>query len=190
MTDVSMISHVAVCVRDMDRTIRFYRDLVGLQLVRDEIQETGTVYDHVYAGRHARRRIVCFRTASTSPESTTLYFQQYFGGDAVSGERIMLDQVGITHLSFTVTDLEALCARMLAAGAELCGPRETFVDPQGKLADVFFFDPDGILVQFDEGTDWRTGKVRAGETDIRSRRGGGTSAGEDTGPASGQNGPR
>ena len=170
MSGVSMISHVAVCVRDMDRTIHFYRDLVGLELVRDEIQDTGAVYDHVYAGRHAKRRIVCFRTASTSPESTTLYFQQYFGGDEVRGGRIKLDEVGITHFSFTVPDLEAFCARMLAAGAQLCGPRDTFLDPGGKLADVFFVDPDGILVQFDQGTDWRTGRVRAGETDIRAQR--------------------
>lgn len=168
MAGVSMISHVAICVRDMDRTIHFYRDLVGLDLAFDQVQDTTAVYDHVYTGRHDRRRIVCFRTGATSPDSTTLYFQQYFGGDPVRGERIRLDDVGITHLSFTVPDLTAFTERMLAAGAEPCGPIDTFRDPSGRVADVFFHDPDGIIVQFDEGTDWRTGTVRAGETSIRT----------------------
>jgi catechol 2,3-dioxygenase-like lactoylglutathione lyase family enzyme len=153
------MSHVAICVRDMDRTIHFYRDLVGLELVRDDLQETSGVYDHVYSGRHAQRRHVCFRTGS-GPDAPAIYFQQYFGGQPVTGERIMLDQVGITHLSFTVSDLPAFAERMLAAGAEPCGPPGAFTNPDGKLADVFFLDPNGILVQFDEGLDWRTGRPR------------------------------
>jgi catechol 2,3-dioxygenase-like lactoylglutathione lyase family enzyme len=63
----------------------------------------------------------------------------------------MLDQVGISHLSFTVSDVEALTQRLLDNGVETCGPVDAFKDATGRLRTVFFRDPDGILVQFDDG---------------------------------------
>jgi catechol 2,3-dioxygenase-like lactoylglutathione lyase family enzyme len=72
-------------------------------------------------------------------------------GDTVGGEPIMLDQVGISHLSFTVDNVDDLTKHLLAQGAETCGPPDAFKDAQGRTRTVFFRDPDGILVQFDEG---------------------------------------
>ena len=69
----------------------------------------------------------------------------------MSGTPIMLDQVGISHVSFTVPNVEAVTQRLLAQGAQTCGPADAFRDAQGHLRTVFFRDPDGILVQFDEG---------------------------------------
>ena len=63
----------------------------------------------------------------------------------------MLDQVGISHVSFTVPNVEAVTQRLLAQGVQTCGPADAFRDAQGRLRTVFFRDPDGILVQFDEG---------------------------------------
>ena|SRR5205809_1990740 len=72
-------------------------------------------------------------------------------GDTVSGTPIMLDQIGISHVSFTVPNVEAVTQRLLAQGVQTCGPADAFRDAQGHLRTVFFRDPDGILVQFDEG---------------------------------------
>jgi catechol 2,3-dioxygenase-like lactoylglutathione lyase family enzyme len=64
----------------------------------------------------------------------------------------MLDQVGISHVSFTVSDLDALTTRLLDNQMETCGPVDAFKDANGRIRTVFFRDPDGILVQFDDGT--------------------------------------
>ena len=37
------VSHVAVGVRDMDKALRFYRNLLGLRVVLDEVQEIGGI---------------------------------------------------------------------------------------------------------------------------------------------------
>jgi catechol 2,3-dioxygenase-like lactoylglutathione lyase family enzyme len=50
-----------------------------------------------------------------------------------------------------VTNVDELTKRLLAQGAETCGPPDAFKDGQGRIRTVFFRDPDGILVQFDEG---------------------------------------
>ena len=52
------VSHIAVGVRDMDASLRFYRDLLGFEVVRDEVQATqGTVLPALYQEPHDQRRV-------------------------------------------------------------------------------------------------------------------------------------
>jgi catechol 2,3-dioxygenase-like lactoylglutathione lyase family enzyme len=60
--------------------------------------------------------------------------------------------VGISHLSFTVPDVKALAAELMAKGVELAAPMEAFTNAQGEVGSIFVYDPDGILVQFDSGS--------------------------------------
>jgi catechol 2,3-dioxygenase-like lactoylglutathione lyase family enzyme len=146
----SAVSHVAICVRNLEQSLRFYRDLLGFTVSKDELQDTSTGgLPHVYHARHAQRRVVHLRYGDRN--SVPFMVLTEHPGDTVSGTPIMLDQVGISHISFTVPNVEALTRRLLAAGASTCGPADAFRDASGRLRTVFFRDPDGILVQFDEG---------------------------------------
>ena len=73
-------------------------------------------------------------------------------GEPPDGEPIKLDQIGISHLSFTVPSVAQLTQQLLAKGYHTAGPPDAFQDQSGRVRTVFFFDPDGILVQFDEGS--------------------------------------
>jgi catechol 2,3-dioxygenase-like lactoylglutathione lyase family enzyme len=139
-----------MCVRSLDQSLRFYRDLLGFTVTKDELQDTSTGgLPHVYHARHARRRVVHLRYGDRNAVPFLVLTEH--PGDTVSGTPIMLDQVGISHISFTVPNVEALTQRLLAAGVHTCGPADAFRDASGHLRTVFFRDPDGILVQFDEG---------------------------------------
>ena len=52
------VSHIAIGVRNMDKSLAFYRDQLGFQVVRDEVQKTkGTVLPAVYKDSHEERRV-------------------------------------------------------------------------------------------------------------------------------------
>lgn len=144
------ISHIAICVRDLDRSLTFYRDLIGCEVIKDEIQDTSTGgLPYVYAGQHAQRRLVYLRCGSAP--NTPIVVMTAHPGDPVSGEPIMLDQIGISHFSFTVSDVKAALDRLLDHGVETCGPVDAFKGADGGIRTVFVRDPDGMLVQLDEG---------------------------------------
>ena len=53
------ISHIAVCVRDLDKSLVFYRDILGMTVSMDAIQDTSTG-SRAYTYKHHRdtRRVV------------------------------------------------------------------------------------------------------------------------------------
>ena len=69
-------------------------------------------------------------------------------GEEPDGRPIQLDQVGITHISFGVHNVKALADDLTAKGYELAGPAESFTNATGEMRSIYVFDPDGILVQF------------------------------------------
>lgn len=153
-TAVAGFSHVAMCVRDMDRSLAFYRDLLGLRVIKDEVQETSRAtrsdgLPYLYRADRRQRRIVYLRVGAAS-RSAVLVITEH-PGEQVDGAPIMLDELGVSHVSFRVADVEAVAQRLLAQGAEPCAPLDAFRDASGRLRTVFFRDPDGIIVQFDSG---------------------------------------
>ena len=72
-------------------------------------------------------------------------------GDQVGGDPIKLDQRGISHISFEVENVQDYAQELLAKGVSLAGTLEDFTDAAGNVRTIFVYDPDGILVQFDEG---------------------------------------
>ncbi len=143
------VSHIAVCVRDLDRSVIFYRDILGMRVDFDEVQDTTTgglpsVYKHP---RKTRRTVhVRYGPGQTAP---SLVLTSHPGEDS-DGSAIKLDQVGISHLSFTVPDVKALAEELVSKGVEMAAPLEAFTAPDGRVSSIFVFDPDGILLQFDD----------------------------------------
>ena len=148
--DATGVSHIAICVRDMDKSLGFYRDVLGMRVTLDQVQDTTQGgLPHVYKhGRKTRRTVhVRYGDGNTTPSLVLTTHP----GDQADGEPIKLDQVGISHLSFSVRDVKALADELVAKGVQLAGPMDAFTNAQGDVSSIFVYDPDGILVQFDSG---------------------------------------
>ena len=40
--DAIGVSHIAICVRDLEQSLAFYRDILGMRVTFDEVQDTTT----------------------------------------------------------------------------------------------------------------------------------------------------
>ena len=143
------ISHIAVCVRDLDKSLEFYRDILGMTVTMDAIQDTtGGSRLQTYKHRRATRRVVHLGWAEGEVPYLVMTCHP---GDQPDGEPIKLDQVGVSHYSFTVDDLAGLAEELAAKGVNIPGGINAFKNSQGELISFYVLDPDGILVQFDRG---------------------------------------
>jgi catechol 2,3-dioxygenase-like lactoylglutathione lyase family enzyme len=146
--DATGVSHIAICVRDLDKSLAFYRDILGMRIIFDEVQDTTTGgLPHIYKHLRQTRRTVHVQSGESN--SVPALVLTSHPGEDPDGEPIKLDQVGISHISFTVRDVKALAAELESKGVQFAGPLDSFTNPQGDMRTIFVYDLDGILVQFD-----------------------------------------
>jgi catechol 2,3-dioxygenase-like lactoylglutathione lyase family enzyme len=147
--EASAVSHIAICTRDMEKSLAFYRDILGMQVLFDgptDPTEGGRLQNYQQA-RKSRRRVSLSFGAGKKP---TLTITSHPGED-IAGAPLKLDQMGITHFSFTVPDTTTLLEELQARGVPLGGPREAFTNAHGQVRSFYVYDPDGIIIQFDSG---------------------------------------
>ena len=152
--DVRDVSHIGLGVRDMERSLHFYRDLLGLEVVSDTLHVQEAHQGLLKDTQRAQRRAVhlCWQE---SQKSTFLVLSQPVGEAA--GEAISMDQVGIHHFSLWVNDVRALYEKLRSAGVEIMRP-PLESEPDGAAVRIFgslcvtaqVRDPDGIIVQLDQ----------------------------------------
>jgi catechol 2,3-dioxygenase-like lactoylglutathione lyase family enzyme len=142
---VQGVSHVAIGVRDMDRSMAFYRDVLGLRVDFDDIE---------VMGNGSKRRGVYLRYGDDPRDTFIVLDQQIETG--TFGQPATLFQVGVHHFGLWVDDVEAIAKRAEAAGCEITSaPRD--VDtikygeaPGGTIRFLFVLDPDGNTVQCEQ----------------------------------------
>ena len=148
------VSHIAVCVADLERSLHFYRDLLGLTvrlyITQDMARRPGAESAEMYQRPRQSRTVanVYFDDPGTTEPFLVLTSHP---GDRVEGDPIKLDQIGISHISFGVDDVRAYAEELVSKGVPLAGTLDDFTDDQGVMRTFFVYDPDGILVQFDRG---------------------------------------
>ncbi len=147
------VSHIAIGVSNMDKSLHFYRDLLGLRVTLDTLENVGGLPALFRDPQKGKRRAVYLRWEE-GPEASFIVLSAPVGPS--SGEAIKLDQVGIHHFAFWVNDLRARVEKLRAAGVPILVPplvSDTVAygeEPGGKVLTCLFEDPDGIIVQVDE----------------------------------------
>ena len=144
------VTHVGVCVRDMEESLKFYRDALGMTVIGEKITDiteggTQTARLDNYALERNTRHWVSLAYGENLTPTLTLTSHP---GEKPDGQPILLDQVGISHISFGVAAVASLADELIAKGYELAGPMESYPAHNGDIKSIYVRDPDGILVQF------------------------------------------
>jgi catechol 2,3-dioxygenase-like lactoylglutathione lyase family enzyme len=131
------IGHTGFVVSDMERSLSFYRDILGFSVV-DDVEREGE-YIATMSGV-ARAHV---RTAFIDACGHTVELVQYLSGsDApVTGPS---NAPGKGHISFWSYDIEADFEYLSSRGVEFVSKPQ--YGPTGGAA-VYFLDPDGITLE-------------------------------------------
>ena len=138
------LSHIGISVKDLDRSIRFYRDLLGMDLVAEE-RFAGPQYEQILALPGARGRVALVKRSSLALELFEFEQPAPMPADLL---RPVCDH-GITHFCVEVDDIETEYSRLEAAGVVFHCPVIEF--PWAAKA-VYARDPDGNVFELLQST--------------------------------------
>jgi catechol 2,3-dioxygenase-like lactoylglutathione lyase family enzyme len=143
-SEVTMLHHTGYTVSDLERSLTFYRDLLGCEVIASQEKQGGYLAAIVgYPDAHVR---MAHLRAPGSDHVIELF--QYL---APRSDRHQLEprNVGTAHLCFIVEDLQETYDRLRAAGVDsfVSPPVEvdTGINTGGRA--LYLRDPDGIPVE-------------------------------------------
>src|ERR1700739_3921611 len=131
----SVFNHVGLCVADRGRSRRFYEGLLGFQFWWElDAPDDGT--DQLLqlekpVGLHATYLV---------RDGLVLELLDYSGRSVHAGEERVMDQVGLTHISFSVSDLGGVLEQVEGFGGAV-------VDGTVSQGSAMVRDPDGQLLE-------------------------------------------
>jgi lactoylglutathione lyase len=143
------IWHTSFTVADIERSIRFYRDELGLELVHE--QEQANEYTRTFVGypdAHLRVAQFAIPNADQPRSGHVIELVQYVApvGEPVRPERY---QPGAAHLAFQVQDTRGLYARLVERGVHFISePVAITAGINAGGATVYLEDPDGNTLEF------------------------------------------
>ncbi|MDP7205471.1 MAG: VOC family protein [Pirellulaceae bacterium] len=139
------LHHLGMTVADIERSIEFYRDLLGMQLVgrRPCVEADYVAMQTGYEG--VQLSVASFRVQPGSSQSLeVVQYLNHVGEPADTAT----NRAGNTHLCLTVDDLQAAYERLTAQGVRFKSEPVTITSGpnEGGLV-IYFFDPDGYTLE-------------------------------------------
>jgi len=132
----STFNHLGQCVTDLERSKRFYVELFGF-VVEREIQPP----DEMSAQLLGLEPPLDFTASYLARDGLVLELLHYGAeGQTRPFRARTMNEPGLTHISLSVDDVDAVCARVPEYSGEV-------IEASNIGAAVFIRDPDGQLVE-------------------------------------------
>ena len=139
------VDHASFTVSDMERTIDFYRDVLGMKVAYDSleagVENKGPICDMITGCPGTEQRIV-YVTVGKSKIELVEYKPT---GKALRDNKA--SDTGSAHVCFRTDDIAGLYDKLVAYGVRVhCEPQG-----RGPRKVMYFRDPDGIILEAIEG---------------------------------------
>ena len=138
------VRHFGIVVGNMEKSIHFYRDILGLRIYRD-MQEEGKFIDTILGLVNVKVRTV----KMTSENGNTLIeLLDYQSHRREKKEKHEIFDIGASHVAFEVKDIEQEYKRLKEQGIVFTAEPQISLDGKAKV--TFCFDPDGVPIELVE----------------------------------------
>ena len=139
---ITSINHAGVVVSDLEKAIDFYRDVIGLKIIR-KVELTGGPISRLIGYDNTHLKAAHMGTG----EGTTVELIQYVNpapAERPSQERNVL---GASHVALTVDDIQESYERVVSGGAQKLNPPQEVAPGAWRC---YLQDPDGNWVELVE----------------------------------------
>ena len=135
-------NHTSFTVGNVERSIAFYRDLLGMELISlAERDPAFTEKVTAIPGAH-------LKIAYLQAPGHRLELIEYLAPPGKKPD-LQTNNVGCAHVGFNVDDLPRMYADLKAKGVHFkSAPQEVNAGPNKGALAVYFTDPDGITLEF------------------------------------------
>jgi len=141
--------HVNICVRNMERSIRFYQGL-GFTKVNDFTIDDPTVGDAL--GVKAKKLRGVFMRLGDDRNAPVLDLVEFMDPPTQGQPYPSLNNVGICRIAFTVDDIDKTYEELKAMRVDFVAPLKKLTGPNGApMGVVCFKDPDGTVLELLSG---------------------------------------
>jgi glyoxylase I family protein len=141
---VQHLSHIGICVANLERSLVFYRDGLGFR-ERSKLDVSGAAVDTLLQLSGTQLRAIYLERDGTRIE--LLQFSE--PGHTGDGSERPMNQLGLTHLSLRVSDIDASIEDLTHLGGRAM--LETRIDhARFHTSAIFVSDPDGTRIELVE----------------------------------------
>ncbi len=143
----SRVRHTGLVVRNLEKSLAFYRDILGLEVYKRHL-EKGDYIDRLVGIKN----VVVEWVKLAAPEGGLIELVEYRSHPDPSAkgarENIPSNRVGSGHVALTIKNLDAVYKELKKRGHD-CNS-EPLIAPSGKVKILYCHDPDGIILELIE----------------------------------------
>lgn len=146
---VKYVDHINIVVHDIERSVRFYTELLGLQETR-RAHLTGTWIEAIVGLSNVTADVVYVQPTGGGPRIELIKYHCP-EGESLPNNSLPNTQ-GLRHIAFQVDDMNTTYQRLKAAGVPFVGPPVTVphgivAHDDGQKSLCYFRDPDGVVLE-------------------------------------------
>ena len=136
--------HIGITVSDMEKSLRFYCEYLGLSVLGDYPGRSGSYFETLVGVPDA---LIDIKTLVAPDAASKVELLQYRSHPAEAGKPAQATEAGRPHAAFTVDDLMALYEHRDDYGCRF--KSEPLRSPDGVLV-AYCHDPDGTILELVE----------------------------------------
>ncbi|TLP48517.1 glyoxalase [Cohaesibacter sp. CAU 1516] len=140
---ITNIRHTGLVVQDLDKSLHFWCDVMGFTVAR-RMDEAGPHIDAIME----LDDVAVTTVKLAAPDGNLLELLKFTSHPDKSDWEGSPVSTGLTHMAFTVNDLEATCATLLQHGVRLHSDIQFSPDGMAKL--VYCRGPEGLILELVE----------------------------------------
>jgi catechol 2,3-dioxygenase-like lactoylglutathione lyase family enzyme len=136
------VRHIGIVVNDMDISLKFYKDLLGLK-IKSLVEEEGEFLDNMLAHKNVKNKVAKLYAGNGNALVELIDSKSF-----ANKKNRNFFTIGASHFAFTIDNLQETYEYLLENGVKFTAPPQ--LTPDGYAKVTFCEDPDGTPIELVE----------------------------------------